>query len=275
MAINIRKPNRNSQRHTHYLDNTELSNRRPEKSLIKIMKKRSGRNNSGKITVRHRGGAQKRYYRIIDFKRDKKDIPGVVKSLEYDPNRTANIALVVYADGEKRYILAPNGLKEKDVVISSENADFKVGNALPIKNIPIGMPIHNIELRPGKGGQIVRSAGGSAIIQSKEDKYANVVLASGEIRKILTTCYATIGQVSNIDWQNISFGKAGRKRLMGWRPTVRGVAMSPNAHPHGGGEGKAGIGMPSPKSPWGKKTLGLKTRKRKKHSDKYIVKKRK
>jgi len=245
------------------------------KKLTKILPKHSGRDASGKIAVRHRGGREKRFLRLIDWKRDKHDIPAKVVSLEYDPNRTANIALVVYEDGEKRYILAPEGLKIGDKIVSGEKAEVKVGNALPLKKIPVGTPIHNIELRPGKGGQIVRSAGASAQILAKEKGMATVKLPSGEQRLIPLQCWATIGQVSNPLWKTVKLGKAGKKRHMGIRPAVRGVAMHPGAHPHGGGEGRSGIGMPSPKSPWGKKTLGKKTRKPKKYSDKYIIKRRK
>ena len=275
MAIKVQKPVSNGQRHLSYLKVAGLSKSRPHKSLIRIIKKNAGRNNTGRITVRHKGGGEKRFYRLIDFKRNKKDIVATVAGIEYDPNRTANIALLFYADGEKRYILAPEGLKVGDKVVAADSAEFSIGNALPIRNIPLGMPIHNIELRPGKGGQLVRGSGAAAIIQAKERKYANVVLPSSEIRKIHVDCFATIGRVSNPERQNMSIGKAGRKRHMGIRPTVRGSAMSPNAHPHGGGEGKAGIGMPSPKSPWGKKTLGVKTRKKRKYSTKYIIQSRK
>ncbi|NMB56942.1 50S ribosomal protein L2 [Candidatus Beckwithbacteria bacterium] len=274
MAIKKIKPTSNASRHISYIDNKEITKKDPEKSLVKILKKHSGRNNMGRVTVRHQGGRQKRYYRLIDFKRDKKDIEAKVVAIEYDPNRTANIALLYYTDGEKRYILAPEGLKIGDKVVSKENADVKPGNAMPLKNIPLGMPIHNIELRPGKGGQIIRSAGSAAMLQSKEGLYAHVLLPSSEVRQISVNCYATIGQVGNVDWQNVSLGKAGRKRLMGIRPSVRGVAMAPNSHPHGGGEGRSGIGMSSPKSPWGKKTLGLKTRKKYKYFNNMIIKRR-
>lgn len=246
----------------------------PEKTLIKPLKYRAGRNAHGKITTRHRGGQQKRYYRIIDFKRNKLDIEGVVKSIEYDPNRTSNIALIYYPDGDKRYILAPTGLNIGDKVISSKKAPIAPGNTLPMKKIPVGMPIHNIELKPGKGGQIVRGAGTEALIQSKESGEVTIKLPSGEVRLIKDICFATIGQVSNVDHKNRKIGKAGRRRLMGWRPTVRGVAQHPDSHPHGGGEGRSGIGMSSPKSPWGKPTLGKKTRKLKKYSNKYIIKDR-
>jgi len=245
-----------------------------EKKLLTILPKHSGRNTSGKITVRHQGGRQKRFLRKIDFKREKREISARVVSIEYDPNRSANIALLFYKDGEKRYILAPKGLKIGDWVQAGEKADFKVGNALPLKKIPLGMAIHNLELTIGKGAQIVRGAGTAAFIQSREKGMAVIKLPSGELRRINVNCYATIGQVGNIHVKDIKLGKAGRKRLLGIRPSVRGVAMHPGAHPHGGGEGRSGIGMPSPKSPWGKKTLGKKTRKKKKYSDKYIVKDR-
>jgi len=245
------------------------------KKLTKILPKHAGRDTTGKISVRHRGGREKRFLRKIDWKRNKHDIPAKVVSLEYDPNRTANIALVVYEDGEKRYILAPEGLEVGDKIVSGEKAGVKTGNALSLKKIPVGTPIHNIELRPGKGGQIVRSAGNSANILAKEKGMATIKLPSGEQRLISLDCFATIGQVSKPLWKTVKLGKAGRKRHMGFRPSVRGVAMHPGAHPHGGGEGRSGIGMPSPKSPWGKKTLGKKTRRPKKYSDKYIVKRRK
>ncbi|PJE69160.1 50S ribosomal protein L2 [Candidatus Shapirobacteria bacterium CG10_big_fil_rev_8_21_14_0_10_38_14] len=245
------------------------------KKLKKILPKHSGRDAAGRVSVRHQGGRQKRFLRKIDFKREKHDITARVAAIEYDPNRTTNIALVVYQDGEKRYILAPVGLEVGNVVVSGKKAELKVGNALPLKKIPVGMPIHNIELTPGKGGQLARGAGTSALIQAKEGKWANLKLPSKEIRKVPLTCMATVGQLSNVDWQSVNFGKAGRKRHMGIRPTVRGVSQHPDSHPHGGGEGKSGIGMPSPKSPWGKKTLGKKTRKRTKYSDKLIIKRRK
>jgi large subunit ribosomal protein L2 len=240
----------------------------------KIVKKHSGRDNTGKVSVRHRGGRQKRFLRSIDWQRNKRGIPGKVVSLEYDPNRTADIALVVYEDGDRRYILAPEGLKVGDRIVAGEKAEIKVGNALPLKKIPVGMPIYNVELRVGKGSQVVRSAGASAQILAKEKGMATVKMPSGEERLISLACYATIGQVSNVVWKTVKLGKAGRKRHMGFRPSVRGVVMHPGAHPHGGGEGRSGIGMPSPKSPWGKKTLGKKTRRPKKYSDKYIVKRR-
>lgn len=245
------------------------------KKLTKILPKHGGRDATGKVSVRHRGGREKRFLRKIDWKREKYDIPAKVVSLEYDPNRTANIALVVYADGEKRYILAPEGLKVGDKIVASNKAEMKIGNALPLRKILIGTPIYNLELRPGKGGQIVRSAGASAQILSKEKGMATVKLPSGEQRLIPLDCFATVGQVSKPLWKTVKIGKAGRKRHRGFRPSVRGVVMHPDAHPHGGGEGRSGIGMPSPKSPWGKKTLGKKTRKPKKYSDKLIVKPRK
>ena len=252
----------------------EITCTTPEKSLTVTLKKHSGRNSRGKITVRHRGGGYRPKYRIIDFKIDKDGIPGTVANIEYDPNRSANIALINYADGEKRYIVAPNKLKVGDVIVSGADADIKVGNALPVANIPVGTVVHNIELQPGKGAQMVRSAGNGAQLMAKEGKYASLRLPSGEVRKVRLECRATIGEVGNIDHQNIQIGKAGRKRHMGIRPTVRGSVMNPNDHPHGGGEGKAGIGRVSPVTPWGKPALGYKTRKKKNQSDKYIVKRR-
>ena len=252
----------------------EITTSKPEKSLTVTLKKHSGRNSRGKITVRHRGGGTRNKYRIIDFKRNKDGIPGNVKTIEYDPNRSANIALIVYADGEKRYILAPEGLKVGNVIYSGSDADIQVGNALPIANIPVGTLIHNIELKPGKGGQLARSAGNGAQLMAKEGKYAQVRLPSGEVRKVLMNCRATIGEVGNEDHGNIQIGKAGRKRHMGIRPTVRGSVMNPNDHPHGGGEGRTPIGRKSPVTPWGKPTLGYKTRKKNKASNQYIVKKR-
>ena len=252
----------------------EITCTTPEKSLTVTLKKHSGRNSRGKITVRHRGGGYRPKYRIIDFKRDKDGVPAVVKTIEYDPNRTANIALINYADGEKRYIIAPNKLNVGDVIVSGADADIKIGNALPLANIPVGTIIHNVELKPGKGGQMVRSAGNGAQLMAKEGQYAQVRLPSGEVRKVRIECRATIGEVGNLDHQNIQIGKAGRKRHMGIRPTVRGSVMNPNDHPHGGGEGKAGIGRVSPVTPWGKPALGYKTRKKKKASNKYIVKRR-
>ena len=252
----------------------EITCTTPEKSLTVTLKKHAGRNSRGKITVRHRGGGTRPKYRIIDFKRDKDGIPGTVATIEYDPNRSANIALINYADGEKRYIIAPNHLEVGQVIESGADADIKVGNALPVANIPVGTIIHNIELKPGKGGQLVRSAGNGAQLMAKEGKFAQVRLPSGEVRRIRLECRATIGEVGNIDHQNIQIGKAGRKRHMGIRPTVRGSVMNPNDHPHGGGEGKAGIGRVSPVTPWGKPALGYKTRKKKNPSNKYIVKRR-
>ena len=253
----------------------EITKDTPEKSLLVPLKKQAGRNNQGRITVRHRGGGVKRKLRTIDFKRDKSGIPGRVAAIEYDPNRSARIALIYYADGEKRYILAPIGLNIGDTIMAGSNAEIKPGNVLPLNLIPSGTLIHNIELEKGKGGQLVRSAGAVAQLMAKEGAYALVRLASGEMRRIRGDCLATIGQVGNIDHQNIMLGKAGRKRLMGWRPTVRGSAMSPRDHPHGGGEGKCPIGLPGPKTPWGKPTRGYRTRKKSKGSDKLIVKRRK
>jgi len=252
----------------------EISEKDPEKSLLVSLKKNSGRNAQGRITIRHRGGGARRKYRMIDFKRNKDGIPGKVAAIEYDPNRTANIALINYVDGEKRYILAPFGLKVGDAIESGIDSDIKVGNTLPLKNIPVGTNIHNIELKAGKGGQIVRSAGTVAQLMGKEGNYAQLRLPSGEFRMVRVECRATIGQVGNLDHENIKIGKAGRKRHMGIRPTVRGSAMNPCDHPHGGGEGKAPIGMPSPVTPWGKPALGLKTRDKKKKSDKYIIRRR-
>jgi large subunit ribosomal protein L2 len=252
----------------------EITKDSPERSLTVTLKKHSGRNSRGKITVRHRGGGYRPKYRIIDFKRNKDGVPGNVVAIEYDPNRSANIALIVYADGEKRYILAPNKLSVGDVIYSGAGSDIKVGNALPLANIPVGTIIHNIEMKTGKGGQLVRSAGNGAQLMAKEDDYAQVRLPSGEVRKIRIECRATIGEVGNIDHSNIQIGKAGRKRHMGIRPTVRGSVMNPNDHPHGGGEGKTGIGRVSPVTPWGKPALGYKTRKKNKPSNQYIVKKR-
>jgi large subunit ribosomal protein L2 len=251
----------------------EITKTKPEKSLLAKKKSKAGRNFRGKITVRHRGGGAKRKLRIIDFKRDKFDIPGKVASIEYDPNRTARIALIHYVDGEKRYIIAPVGLKVGDTIISGNNAEIKPGNSMPMKNMPTGIEIHNIEVQKGRGGQLVRSAGGAAQLMVKEGEYVLLRLPSGEIRRILSDCTATIGQIGNLEHQTISLGKAGRKRHMGWRPTVRGSAMSPRDHPHGGGEGRSPVGLPGPKTPWGKPALGYKTRKPK-ASDKMIVKRR-
>jgi large subunit ribosomal protein L2 len=252
----------------------EITSQEPEKSLLAPLKVKAGRNNQGKITVRHRGGTVKRKYRIIDFKRNKDTVPAKVATIEYDPNRTAYIALVVYTDGEKRYILAPVGLNVGDIIESGVNADIKPGNALPLKNIPVGTIIHNIELQRGKGGQLVRAAGNSAQLMAKEGDYATLRLPSGEMRYVRIECRATIGTLSNATNDIVNIGKAGRKRHMGWRPTVRGSVMNPNDHPHGGGEGKSPIGRPSPVTPWGKPALGYKTRKNKKYSDKFIIKDR-
>ncbi len=252
----------------------EITKTTPEKSLVAPIKKKAGRNNYGRITVRHQGGGVARKYRIIDFKREKDGVPARVASIEYDPNRSANIALLNYADGDKRYIIAPNGLSVNDTVMSGPTADIRVGNALPLANIPVGTMIHSIELKPGKGAQMVRSAGNAAQLMARESDFAQVRLPSGEVRMVCVDCKATIGQVGNIDHANIRIGKAGKKRYMGVRPTVRGSVMNPVDHPHGGGEGKAPIGMPSPVTPWGKPTLGTKTRKKKKASDKMIVKRR-
>ena len=274
MAIKKYKPTSPARRFMSVSQFDEITKTTPERSLLAKVSKNGGRNNVGRLTVRHKGGANTRKYRIIDFKRNKEDIVARVASIEYDPNRTANIALLNYADGEKRYILAPVGLNVGDKVLTGENADIKPGNALKIKNIPVGTLIHNIELTPGKGGQLVRAAGNAAQLMAKEEKYGQVRLPSGEVRYILLECKATIGQVGNLDHENISIGKAGRKRHMGVRPTVRGVVMNPCDHPHGGGEGRAPIGRPTPVTPWGKPTLGYKTRQKHKATDKYIVKRR-
>jgi large subunit ribosomal protein L2 len=265
------KPTTNGRRNMSVLANEELTTATPEKSLLTTIKKNSGRNNQGKITVRHQGGGVKRKYRIIDFKRNKDDIKGIVATIEYDPNRSANIALINYADGEKKYIIAPKGLKVGMEIISGEKTDIKIGNALPIMNIPVGTLIHNIELHPGKGGQLVRSAGSSAQILGREDKYVLVRLTSGEVRRILGTCRATIGEVGNEAHELVNIGKAGKSRYLGKRPEVRGSVMNPNDHPHGGGEGRAPIGRKNPLTPWGKPALGLKTRRNKKASTKLIV----
>ncbi|MBP3765642.1 MAG: 50S ribosomal protein L2 [Bacilli bacterium] len=275
MAIKKFKPMTNGTRGMTKLDNSEITKSTPEKSLVVTLKKNGGRNNQGKITVRHHGGGAKRKYRIIDFKRDKDGVVGTVASIEYDPNRTANIALIQYADGEKRYIIAPKGLKVGNKIESGENADIKVGNALPLKNIPEGTVVHNIELKAGKGGQMARSAGSSVQILGHEGKYTLLRLTSGEVRKVLSECRATIGEVGNEDYELVNIGKAGRKRHMGIRPTVRGSVMNPNDHPHGGGEGRAPVGRKGPVTPWGKPALGYKTRKNKKASDKLIVRRRK
>ncbi|GAA5417661.1 50S ribosomal protein L2 [Paraliobacillus ryukyuensis] len=275
MAIKKYKPTSNGRRGMSGSDFAEITTTEPERTLLSPIHKRGGRNNQGKLTVRHQGGGHKRKYRIIDFKRDKDGIPGRVATVEYDPNRSANIALVHYADGEKRYILAPKGIQVGQEIHSGENADIKLGNALPLANIPVGTIIHNVELKPGRGGQLARSAGSQAQILGREDKYVLVRLTSGEVRLVLGTCRATIGQVGNLEHELINVGKAGRSRWKGVRPTVRGSVMNPNDHPHGGGEGRAPIGRKSPMSPWGKPTLGYKTRKRNKPSDKFIVRKRK
>jgi len=275
MAIKKYKPTSPARRHMSVSAFEEITKKTPEKSLVISLTSKAGRNLQGRITVRHRGGGAKRKYRIIDFKRNKDGIPAKVAAIEYDPNRSANIALLHYADGEKRYIISPLGLKVGDTVVSGPDADIKVGNALPLKNIPVGTVIHNIELTAGKGGQLVRAAGNSAQLMAKEGDFAQVRLPSGEVRLIRAECKATIGQVGNVDHENITIGKAGRKRHMGIRPTVRGSVMNPVDHPHGGGEGRAPIGRPTPVTPWGKPTLGYKTRKKNKESDKYIIKRRK
>ncbi len=273
MPIKVYKPTSPGRRGMSASTFEEITQVRPEKSLLRPLKKRAGRNFRGKITVRHRGGGHKRRYRLIDFKRDKPGVPGRITTIEYDPNRSARIALVTYADGEKRYIIAPLGLRVGDTVTSGPEAEIRVGCALPIANIPVGTTIHNIELHIGKGGQLVRSAGTSAQLLAKEGRYAHIRLPSGEVRLVNVQCMATIGQVGNTDHGNIKLGKAGRKRWLGFRPSVRGSAMDPASHPHGGGEGRAPIGMPGPKTPWGKPTLGYKTR-RNKATDKWIVRRR-
>ncbi len=274
MAIRKYNPTSPARRFMTVSDFSEITKSTPERSLLAKKDKHAGRNSYGRITVRHRGGGNRRKYRIIDFKRNKDGMNATVIGIEYDPNRSANIALIQYEDGEKAYIIAPVGLTDGDVVVSGEGADIKPGNALFIKDIPVGTLIHNIELYPGKGGQLVRSAGNSAQLMAKEGDYAQVRLPSGEVRMIRMNCKATIGSVGNQQHENISIGKAGRKRHMGWRPTVRGVVMNPNDHPHGGGEGKSPIGRPAPVTPWGKPALGLKTRKKKNRTDKFIVKRR-
>ena len=275
MAIRVYKPMTNGTRQRSVLTSEEITKTTPEKSLTVTKTKTNGRNNQGRITVRHRGGGAKRKYRIIDFKRRKDNVPARVVSIEYDPNRSANIALISYKDGEKAYIIAPKGLTVGTIVESGENVDIKVGNTLPIMNIPVGTVIHNIELKPGKGASLARSAGASAQILGREDKYVLIRLSSGETRKILGTCKATIGTVGNEDYGLVKIGKSGRTRHKGFRPTVRGSVMNPNDHPHGGGEGRAPIGRSGPMTPWGKPALGYKTRKNKKASDKYIVSRRK
>ena len=275
MAIKKFKPTTPSRRHMTVIKSEEITKFSPEKSLLTSLKKNAGRNSQGKITVRHKGGGEKRKYRIIDFKRDKDGIPAKVAGIEYDPNRTANIALLNYKDGEKRYILAPLGLKVGDAIVSGQGSDIKVGNCLKMKDMPVGTVIHNIELKKGKGGQLVRSAGISAQLMAKEGKNVLLRLPSGEMRYVNAECKATIGQVGNVDHSNVTIGKAGRKRHMGIRPTVRGSVMNPNDHPHGGGEGRSPIGRPSPVTPWGKPALGYKTRNKKKQSNKMIVTRRK
>ena len=274
MAIKVYKPTINSRRNMSVIDYSSLSKVAPEKSLLAPLNKKAGRNSYGRITVRHRGGGNRRKYRIIDFKRNKFDVEAIVKTIEYDPNRSAFIALIEYTDGEKAYILAPEGLKVGYKVVSGENADIKIGNALPLTHIPVGTFVHNIELYPGRGGQLARSAGNMAQLMARENGYALLRLPSNELRNVPETCMATIGQVSNPDHFNVKIGKAGRKRNMGWRPTVRGSVMNPNDHPHGGGEGKSPVGRPGPVTPWGKPALGYKTRKHKKQSDKLIVRRR-
>ena len=274
MAIKNYKPTTPSRRHMSVVDYSGLSKVAPEKSLLEPMNKNSGRNSYGRITVRHRGGGNRRKYRIIDFKRQKTDIPATVLTLEYDPNRSAHIALIQYEDGEKSYIIAPNGLKVGDTIVAGESADIKPGNALPLSSIPTGTFIHNVELHPGKGAQFARAAGIMAQLMAKEGKFALLRLPSGELRNVPIECMATVGQVGNTDHENVKIGKAGRKRNMGIRPTVRGSVMNPCDHPHGGGEGKSPIGRPGPVTPWGKPALGYKTRKKRNRTDKFIVKRR-
>lgn len=274
MAIKNYKPTTPSRRNMSVTDYSELSKNGPERSLLCSLNKKAGRNSYGRITVRHRGGGNRRKYRIIDFKRQKFDVVGKVLTLEYDPNRSSHIALVQYEDGEKRYIIAPQGLKVGQEIMAGEEADIKTGNALPLNNIPVGTFIHNVELYPGKGAQLARAAGNMAQLMAKEGKMALLRLPSGELRNVPAECMATIGQVGNIDHENVKIGKAGRKRNMGWRPTVRGFVMNPCDHPHGGGEGKSPVGRPGPTTPWGKPALGYKTRAKKKASNKYIVKRR-
>ena len=274
MSIKVFKPTTNARRNMSVIDYSELSKVAPEKSLVKSLKKNSGRNSYGRITVRHRGGGNRRKYRVIDFKRTKFDVEATVKTLEYDPNRSAHIALIEYTDGDKAYILAPVGLKVGDKVVAGPSADIKPGNALPLVNIPVGTFIHNVELYPGKGGQLARAAGNAAQLMAKEGVYALLRLPSGELRNVPVNCMATVGQVGNTDHENVKIGKAGRTRHLGIRPTVRGSVMNPNDHPHGGGEGKSPIGRPGPVTPWGKPALGYKTRAKKNRSDKLIVKRR-
>ncbi len=273
MGIKVYKPTSPGRRGMSGYTFEEITRSEPEKSLLRPMKKKAGRNNLGRLTVRHRGGGHKRRYRLIDFKRDKHGIPARVDSIEYDPNRSARIALLVYADGEKRYILAPLGIQVGDVIMSGPDAEIRPGNALPLLNMPLGTLVHNVELQPGKGGQLVRSAGAYAQLMAKEGRYATLRLPSGEVRKVLLNCMATVGQVGNTEHQNIKIGKAGRKRWMGRRPEVRGSAMDPASHPHGGGEGRSPVGLPGPKTPWGKPALGYRTR-RNKRTNQYIVRRR-
>jgi large subunit ribosomal protein L2 len=273
MGIKVYKPTSPGRRGMSGYTFDEITRSEPEKSLLRPMKKKSGRNNLGRLTVRHRGGGHKRRYRLIDFKRDKHGIPARVASIEYDPNRSARIALLVYADGEKRYILAPLGIQVGDTIMSGPDAEIRPGNALPLVNMPLGTLVHNVELQPGKGGQLVRSAGAYAQLMAKEGRYATLRLPSGEVRKVLLNCMATVGQVGNTEHQNIKIGKAGRKRWMGRRPEVRGSAMDPASHPHGGGEGRSPIGLPGPKTPWGKPALGYRTR-RNKRTNQYIIRRR-
>jgi len=273
MSVKIYKPTSPGQRGRTGLSSSDITKRKPEKNLTISKSKTSGRNNYGRITVRHRGGGSRQKVRIVDFKRQKLDIPAKVSAIEYDPNRSSRLALLTYADGEKTYIIAPLGVKVGDTLISGVDVDIKPGNCLPIESIPVGTMIHNVEMQPGKGGQMVRSAGTAAQLLAKEGKYAQVRMPSGEVRRVSKRCFAVIGQVGNVEHSQVKLGKAGRKRNMGWRPAVRGSAMNPNDHPHGGGEGRSPIGMPGPKSPWGKPTLGYKTRKNK-STDKYIVRSR-
>ena len=275
MSLISHRPTTSSLRHRLKLDLSGLTHKEPEKGLLISLLKKGGRNAQGRVTVRHRGGGDRKMYRLVDFQQNKNNIEAKITALEYDPYRRATIALAAYQDGDKRYILAADGLKIGDKIMTGENVDLKVGNRLPLKNIPAGMPIHNLELLPGRGGKIVRSAGSQTLIQSKEGNHAIIKLPSGETRQVPLACYASLGQVSNTEWKNVILGKAGRKRRMGFRPTVRGVAMHPNAHPHGGGEGRSGIGMPGPKSPWGKPVGGIKTRKKNKYSDRLIITRRK
>ncbi len=274
MAVKQFKPTSAGVRGMSKLESGDITTNQPYKPLLRKLKKHAGRNSYGRITVRHQGGGNKKHYRVIDFRRDKRDITAVVTTVEYDPNRNVRISLVTYADGEKRYILKPEGVKVGDTISAGVSAEIKPGNALPLKNIPLGTVVHNIEMTPGKGGQMVRSAGGSAQLVAKEGDYATLRLPSSEMRMVRVECYATVGSLSNAEFKNIKIGKAGRKRHMGIRPTVRGSVMNPVDHPHGGGEGKAPIGRPTPVTPWGKPTLGYKTRSRRKASSKYIVRRR-